>query len=211
MIIDLTHTLQNGMPVYPGTPHPSFKRYRTIEKDGYAETRLDISTHMGTHIDAPAHIIPGAKQLDEFPLEQFTGQAFVLDCRGSESITPELILAQTKSLEEIGFLLFYTGWEKKWGKPEYFEQAPTLTVESAQLLVDMGVKGVGFDHISADRSEDSDMPIHHTLLSNNVLIIENLANLRRLANQHIEFFCMPLRISDSDGSPIRAFARLYDE
>ena len=79
---ELTHTITNTMPVYPGTEQPVLTTACTIEKTGYRETLLHMYSHTGTHMDAPAHMIEGGKPLDAFPAEAFVGRGFVLDCRG---------------------------------------------------------------------------------------------------------------------------------
>lgn len=204
-IIDFTHKLENGLPVYPGTPPPSFKKAASIEQNGWAEIRMDVSTHMGTHMDAPAHIIPGGKSLDQLPLEQFMGKAFILDCSRVSIITKDMLDQNIEKIRQSDFILFATNWDERWGKKSYFDQPPTLSRDAAEFLVKKNIKGVGFDHISADTHEDSSLPIHNILLSNNVLIIENLTGLTKALDKIIDFYCIPLRISDSDGSPVRAF------
>ena len=88
---EVTHTITNTMPVYPGTEQPVLTTSCTIEKTGYRETLLHMYSHTGTHMDAPAHMIEGGKPLDAFPAEAFVGRGFVLDCRGQGEISPELL------------------------------------------------------------------------------------------------------------------------
>ncbi len=80
-IIDLTHTIKEEMPVYPGTEPPVLRVANTIEKDHFKETLLSMYSHTGTHVDAPAHVFAGKMTLDAFPASQFTGKALVIDCR----------------------------------------------------------------------------------------------------------------------------------
>lgn len=80
-VIDLTHTIRENMPVYPGTEPPKLSPTSSYESDGFKETLLQMYTHTGTHMDPPAHIFSGRTTLDEFPVEQFTGKALVIDCR----------------------------------------------------------------------------------------------------------------------------------
>ena len=80
-VIDLTHTIREDMPVFPGTENVRLIPVNTYEKDGFKETLLEISTHTGTHMDPPAHVLAGRTTLDQFPAEQFIGKALVIDCR----------------------------------------------------------------------------------------------------------------------------------
>lgn len=208
MIIDLTHSLKNNITYYPGTLEPVFDKYYTIEKDGYAEVKISMLTHNGTHIDAPCHILPNTKSLDEFSLEKFIGKGLIIDCSKTNSITLDLIVSKEKEIKEVDFILFYTGWQQKWNTPYYFDEFPVLTVKATEWLLNYNLKGVGFDTISADKATDMQLPNHHLLLAKEILIIENLTNLDKLISKSFEFNSIPLKIDKTDGSPIRAFARL---
>jgi kynurenine formamidase len=213
MIIDLTHKISGEMPYYPGTPKPSAEKFCTIEKEGYTELELIITTHTGTHIDAPAHIIPSGETLDQKKIEDFTGIAAVLDCTGSDKLTGGNI--SFKSLKEfldkhpgIDFLVLKTGWQYKWGNPDYFKEFPVLTEEGAELIIERNIRCVCMDAISADKVEDAHLPVHKKLLGNGVMIAENLTNLDLLPDGKFELYLIPLLISEADGSPLRAFAKI---
>lgn len=208
MIIDLTHKLKNNLPVFPGTIEPHFVRVNTVEKDGFAELNMAMSTHTGTHMDAPSHIIAGGKSLDQLPVEHFIGKAVVIDCRQVHSLSLELLQAKEDKIKNVDFVLFYTGWQHMWDRPDYLENFPVLTQEAVEWLFTFHLKGLGFDAISPDKVSDAALPNHHLLLGNEVLIIENLTNLDQLIDQYFEFNCIPLQIENADGSPVRAFARI---
>jgi arylformamidase len=207
MIIDLTHTLKNNISFYPGTFEPDFKQLNTVEADGYAELVMKMCTHTGTHIDAPAHIIPGGKFLDDFPVEKFIGRAIVINCSGIETINLEVLKSHEEGIKLVDFILFYSGWQQKWNTPSYFDEFPVLNQESISWLSKFKLKAVGFDSISADKMGSTTLPNHNLLLSHEILIIENLTNLDKLIGKSFEFNCIPLKIGRSDGSPVRAFAR----
>ena len=80
-VIDLTHTIQEEMPVFPGTEPPALMQAASCEEDGFREILLKLTTHTGTHMDSPAHIFPDGITLDQFPADQFMGRALVIDCR----------------------------------------------------------------------------------------------------------------------------------
>lgn len=80
-VIDLTHTITENMPVFPGTEQPKLTTVNGYAVAGFRETLVQITTHTGTHIDPPAHVYSGKATLDELPPEQFIGKALVIDCR----------------------------------------------------------------------------------------------------------------------------------
>ena len=100
-VYDLTHTIQNDMPVYPGTEQPKLTTACTIEAVGYRETLLHMFSHTGTHMDAPAHMLLDGAALDRYPGEKFAGTAVVVDCRERESIS--LPLLQSYDLDGVDF------------------------------------------------------------------------------------------------------------
>ncbi len=204
-VIDLTHPIAPGMPVYPGTEPPSMERANTLERDGFLEHRVGMHTHTGTHMDAPAHILPGGATLDSYPAERFMGPAFLVDA----SDGPPDVRALRPYEDEIrksDFIIMRTGWHAKWGAPEYLRGFPVLGVDTAEWLCGMGLKGFGVDAISVDGIEDAALPVHHALLESGILIIENLANLGALAAPRLMFVCLPLYLSGADGAPARAVA-----
>ncbi len=207
MLTDLTHTISPEMTYYPGTPPPSLKRFCTIEK-GYTELEMLITTHTGTHIDAPAHIIPDGKSLDEYDISFFTGKAVCIDCTMYKTINKEILEENPIVTNGVDFLILKTGWAKKWGKDEYFHDFPVLSREAAEFVVKLGMRAVCMDTISADRVQDTDLPVHNILLGGGTLIAENLDIPDNFTcNSLIELWLIPLKIENSDGSTIRVFAR----
>ena len=207
MYIDLTHTLKNDITIYPGTTTPSFQQVSTIEKDGFAEMDMLINSHLGTHIDAPAHILPNSKTLDEFPLEKFIGKGIALDCTQIATISLDFLKPYETAFQKVDFVLFYTGWQDKWNTPNYFDEFPILTQAATQWLTSFNLKALGFDVISVDKMTDEALPNHHILLKQEILIIENMCNLNLLLSKEFELYCMPLKIKNADASPVRAFAK----
>ncbi|WP_297515805.1 cyclase family protein [Thermococcus sp.] len=190
MIVDLSLPLGEDTPVYPGDPEVKVKPWAFIERDGYYMNALKLGEHSGTHVDAPAHFIPGGKTIDEMPLEKFIGEAFVVDVRNGEG---------TVKLDEIpdsGYhgriVLFLTGGRE-------------LSPEVALFLVAEGVKAVGTDAMSI-----GDETVHTILLSEEVPVFENLSNLEVLLGKTFTFIGLPLRIEGGSGSPVRAIAIVED-
>ena len=209
-VIDLTHTITEGMPVYPGTEPPSLTPANTYEKDGFKETRISMFSHTGTHMDPPAHLFPGRTALDQFPPEQFIGKAVVIDCRDladGEPITMERIRRAGEKAERADFLLFNLGWDKRWGTDSYYGDYPCLDEDVMDFILNGSYKGIGFDVIGLDPIADIDLTRHKKLFAEKEIVnIENLCRLDECGADLFWFSCFPLKIADSDGAPIRAVA-----
>ena len=211
-IVDLSHAISPNMPVYPGTEPPSFSTACTIEGIGFMEKKITLYSHTGTHMDAPSHIIPGAKTLDQMPPDRFAGKGAVIELEANESrvIDIELLKAHQARIERCEFLLLHTGWCDLWGEEAYLKGYPVLSHDAAAWLAGFPLKGIGTDTISADEPESATFPIHSILLERDIVIIENLTNLGVLSDVEFFFCCFPLKIEKADGSPVRAVALRYD-
>lgn len=211
-IIDLTHTISEDMPVYPGTEGPKLEIATTYEEFGFKETRLNMYSHTGTHMDAPAHIFKNRTSLDIFAIEQFVGKAFVIDCielKEGQNITMDFIERVRDKADKAEFLLFHTGWDKRWGDSSYFGDYPCITHEVADYLIHSRKKGVGLDVIGIDPIADENLTIHKRLFENtDIVVIENLTNLNEVGDGLFTFCALPLKFKDADGAPIRAVAIL---
>lgn len=197
------------MPVYPGTEPPVIEVACTLAEEGFIERRISLFSHTGTHADAPAHLLKGAKTLGDYPVERFTGRAAVVDLTGlpeSSEIEEKHIESALKSGPE--FLLLRTGWSDRWGCPDYFEGYPILSLEAARLIASSGLKGVGIDAISFDENGSMELLVHRRLLGAELILVENLTGLEALPEYGFSFSCLPLRIADADGSPVRAVATI---
>jgi kynurenine formamidase len=214
MIIDLTHTIAPDIPVYPGTPAPALTSVCTLSRNGYRESALQLSSHTGTHMDAPAHLLPDGSGLDQLPVSQFCGRAIVLDVSGfapGENITADYLKAQNGHLRRADFALLYTGWEKRWGTEAYFEDTfPVPDEAAARYLVSCGLKGIGIDALSVDRLASPDFPVHKALLSGGLVTVENLCLKKLVGREDVMFFALPLKYQNADGAPVRAIAEFRD-
>lgn len=211
MIIDLTHTICPEMPVYPGTVSPTLETAATLTRNGWRETRLSISSHTGTHMDAPAHILPEGSTLDQLPPSQFYGRAVALDVTHLEGgvISADYLRSQNGLLRTADFVLFYTGWEKRWNTDAFFEDTfPVLDLEAAKYLVSCGLKGVGTDTFGVDRIADGDFPAHKVLLQGGLVILENLCLKKVVGRTDFMLMALPLKYEHADGAPVRAVAQL---
>lgn len=209
-VIDLTQTISADMPVFPGTAPAGLEVANTFETDGFRETMFHITSHTGSHMDAPYHLFPERTKLDEMPAAQFVGKALVIDCRdlkAGDEIGMERIEAVREMADQADFLLFNTGWDENWGKAEYFGDYPVVSMEICQYALDSGKKGLGFDTIGIDPVEEMTLPRHKILLGNqDVVIMENLTNLDKIGSGLFTLAALPLKYKEADGAPIRAVA-----
>lgn len=210
-LIDLSHTLQNGMPVFPGDSSPTFTKSLTHQKDGAQVIRMDLATHHGTHLDCPLHFIKNGKSADTSAIENFYGKALLVDCsafNAGEQIPAGHFESLHTNWLDISWVVLYTGWYKYWGSRLYFGSFPVLSEEAAYFLVNKNIRGIGLDVISIDPVESEDFPIHNIILGNGLYIIENLTNLHEIKNPEFMLTAFPLKILDGDGSPVRAVAMI---
>lgn len=213
-LIDLTRLLNNEGSLYPGTFPPVFEIMNSVERDGFAELKISTVLHIGTHIDAPTHMIAGTRSIDQFPVDKFFGKALVIPCHHKKELDLEFIQTFEDRIAQIDFILFFTGWQDKWNTKGYFQDCPTLTPEAANWLTGFNLKGIGIDSfsldsvISAGKVSAETFPKHHILLEKEILLIENLTNLDKLPDDGFWFQCLPLNIENADGSPVRAIAMI---
>jgi arylformamidase len=222
-IIDLSHTIHNDIQIYPGDPVPSIKRGLTHDKDYCHVDVLTLGSHTGTHIDAPFHFLKKGKKIDELPVQRFVGDGVLIDVSAKSDrdlIEPMDIESYESDIAEGDFVIFRTGRDKYFGTARYYLH-PYLSAEGGRLLVKKGVSLVGVDALNVDPTynagkdldpaakELSDeeaygYPVHDILLGNDVLIVENLCNLDKIKRVKGIYSFLPLKLKESDGSPIRA-------
>ncbi len=223
-LVDLSWPVAPGMPMYPGDPPMALERMGSIETHGWLSHRASLPAHSGTHMDAPAHVLPGGATLAELPLTRFAGPGAVLDLRQraaapfgpvTEADLAPLLPAISEGAEGPAFLLLMTGIEALWPEPERYYASGGLTEGAARLLAAFramgpGLSGIGLDCGSADtpdaptKPEQGGLPAHRALLGAGLVIVENLRGLADLPQDGFTFLCLP--ILGLDGSPVRAAA-----
>lgn len=206
-VIDLTHHISSDMPVYPGTEQPRIVESCTVAEQGFLEKQITMFSHIGTHIDAPAHLLEDGPTLDSLPVSHFLGNALVYrHMEEGKTIQQSQLMPFAEPLAGADYLLIATGWDRFWGTDEYFLNYPVLDAAAALWLKQFNLKGVGLDTISADPIDTSELQIHKILLGQGLVIVENLKNLDVLPSSTCTFFCLPLLLPTADGSPVRAIA-----
>lgn len=202
-LIDLSHEIYDGMPVYPGDTTTDLQQIKYLNVDEYNNYKLVINMHSGTHIDSPMHLTECIQYVSEFPLESFFAEGCILDVRNQPVIKykPEY----DALVKENSIILLYTGFDAHYGTKTYYEDHPCIDMDLARLFIEKKVKMVGIDTPSPDRYP---FEIHKLLFNNNIFILENLKNLDQLLNiDRFEVIALPLKIK-ADSSMTRAVARI---
>jgi arylformamidase len=206
VIIDLSHTIEPGMPVYPGTEPPLITEVCSIKNDGFKESLFNFYSHIGTHLDVPAHIFQNGKSVEMFDCNKFFGTALIINCSSKSFIDLFTIKQACSGFNKPEFILFYTGWSNLWGNNKYFKDFPVLTREAAEYISTLPVKGLGIDAISFDEVGEDNLTNHKILLEKEIILVENLCSLNEVPKENFYFSCLPLKIAGADGAPTRAFA-----
>ena len=209
--IDLTLTISESIPSFPGSPKPQFISWSNLKEDGYNLELLFLSSHTGTHIDAPYHFVKNGLKINQIPLDRLIGKAILIKVQKTKnnSITKlDIILFEKKHGKIPNHLsvFFFTGWQKNLQKDNYFTENPGLDISAAKYLASKKINLVGIDSPSIDLGKDESYSVHHIFSKNNILIVENLANLKKILSKEFNFTILPLKLKDATGSPVRAVA-----
>ena len=203
-IYDITVAISSDLPVYPGDPPVRIEPVARMAQGDPANVSLvTLSTHSGTHLDVPRHIRDSGLAADELPLAALVGPVLVAEIRGVQAIgRRELARLPVRGEER---LLLKTDNSGNWEKREFLAEFAHLTEDGARFLVEAGIRLVGIDYLSIERFP-GDGALHRYLLDNGVLILEGLA-LEEVPPGHYELICLPLKVRQGDGAPVRAILR----
>lgn len=201
-LVDLTQTFTDNMPVFPGDPCARLYQTMGVTKDGFTDHKIESTMHVGTHIDAPLHMIEGGACICDIPLNQCTGKGHLIDARGKKTIDADVL--QGHDIQAGDIVLIWTGWSDKFRDAVYYTDYPVLTSALGQTLVDKKIAMVGMDTPSPDHDP---FPVHKILLSKGILIIENMTNLAALADQKFKIHAYPMKYQ-SDAAPARIVAEI---
>jgi len=209
--IDLTLTISKSIPSFPGSPKPQFILWSDIKDDGYNLELLFLSSHTGTHIDAPYHFVKDGMKIHQIPLDRLIGKAILIKLkktRNSPITKEDIILFEKKNgiIPNDSSVFFFTEWQKNLKKDNYFTENPGLNKSAADYLVSKKINLVGIDSPSIDLGTDDSFIVHQIFSKNNILIVENLANLNKIPSKEFTFTILPLKLKDATGSPVRAVA-----
>ena len=198
-IFDVTAPVGPDTITYPGDPTVELSRFQSLADGAIANvSKLALSVHTGTHVDAPVHFIDGAAGIDALPPDALVGPVRVIDATAVESQIDEGALANAELADRIAFK---TTNSQLWAGEAFVDEFVALTEGAAQLLVRAGVRLVGIDYLSV-----GDEDVHRALLGAGVVILEGL-DLRGIEPGAYELICAPLKLVGADGAPARVFLR----
>ena len=205
-LIDLSHPLQHGQPAFPSDPKLSVVAHGTVKTLRYNISQIVMGSHQGTHLDAPFHFLDDGKTLDQMPLDWFYGAARVLRIpkNAGEEIGVGDLLPHENHLVEGAKVIYETGWHRRFGEANFFDDFPSLTQDAARFLAEKKIRLLGMDTPTPSRDW---YEVHHILLGAEIVIVESLARLDEVPDD-ITFIGFPLNFAGRDGSPIRAVAQI---
>ena len=212
-LVDLSHVIEAGMTTYKGLPGPHICDYWTrahsaaFYEDGstFQIGRIDMVANTGTYLDAPFHRFAEGDDLAALGLERLAALPGLV-VRSDAMAVDE---GAFEGLDVAGkAVLVYTGWDRHWRTPAYFENHPFLTEDAARLLAARGARLVGIDSHNIDDTRHRSRPVHTLLLGAGILICEHMTNLGALPDQGFAFTAAPPKIGGMGTFPVRAFARI---
>jgi arylformamidase len=198
--LDISRLLGADTTVWPGDPPVRVTPHATLDTGPCHVSRIELGSHSGTHVDAPAHFVRGGATLAEVPLGRWSGVAWVVlvdDARDILASSLERAWPRGAACER---LLLKTRASLGQG------EAPALSLEAAAWLLEHGVRLVGIDAPSIERDETGLFPVHHALLGADCLLLEGL-DLAGIEAGPYELVCLPLKLDAPDGAPARAVLR----
>jgi arylformamidase len=208
--IDLSHPLEHGQHNFPFDPKLSVLVHNTVGSIGYNITQLSLSTHQGTHLDVPFHFFDDGMTVDQVPLDRFYGPAVLIDLipggflAPRQPVTAEMFRPHESKFTPGAKVIYRTGWDRAFGREEFFRDFPSLTVEAARWIAQrrIGLLGMDTPTPGTDWKE-----IHQILLGKDaeIVVVEGLTRLERLP-ERFTLAAFPLNIKGRDGSPVRAVA-----
>ena len=216
-LIDLSHTIENGLITYKGLPAPVICDYLSREdsKKIYAEGtsfqigKIEMVTNTGTYIDCPFHRFEHGNDLNDTPLEHFAElQGIVVRVPFQERLSIDTDHFNNFELEGKAVLI-HTGWDMYWNSEKYYIDHPFLTEKAALYLKEKNVLLVGIDSHNIDDTRGNNRPVHTVLLGNGILIAEHLCNLSALPDEDFIFSAIPPKFKGVGTFPVRAMARLH--
>lgn len=204
-IYDVSLPIFAGMVKWPDNPDITIEAARSIARGDSANVSdVHLGSHTGTHVDAPVHFIPGARGVDQIPVDLLVGPARVLGLEEVERVITADQLAQAAGATPAARLLFKTRNSRQWaaGANVFDRDYVHLDLSAADWLVQHKVRVAGTDYLSIEGYKVPGAPVHRRLLEAGLLIIEGL-NLSRVPPGDYELVCGPLKIRDGDGAPAR--------
>jgi len=214
-IIDVCHTVEDGMITYKGLPAPVVRDHLTraasqqIYADGteFQIGKIEMVANTGTYLDSPFHRYADGTDLAGLDLYSLANLDGIVVRRVDAQVRP-ISLEAVAGLDLKGkAVLFHTGWDRHWRTEAYSDgNHPFLNGETAEYLAQSGAALVGIDSYNIDNTEDGNRPAHSILLREGIPIVEHLCGLGELPNDNFKFFAVPVKVKGMGTFPVRAFA-----
>ncbi len=204
-IIDISIPLSGKTPVWEGDKGISVHRVAIIENGcDFNVSRIELGVHTGTHIDAPFHVFENGKTVDEIPLDTLIGNVQVIEIPNGISVIDKNCLMKMSFQDGIDRILFKTSNSLYWETDpfSFHKEYVALNSEGAKYLADIGLKLIGVDYFSVSSFDDLKQP-HMTLLNRGIVLLENI-DLRQVVPGIYKLICLPMKITGTDGAPVRA-------
>lgn len=200
------------MGMFPGSPQPAIIPWSTISNHGYNLEMLFLSSHTGTHMDAPYHFVQDGRKIHQIPTDILSGRAALIDV---EPTKPSIDVSDVRRYETAWGtipdntpIVFRTGWHSHISGDDYFTSNPGLSPDAARYLASKKTPLVGTDAPSIDAGGDHTFPAHHILARAGTVNVESLANLDKIDAHTLDFVILPMKIRNATGAPVRAMAIL---
>ena len=219
-VVDLTHTIDPSIPLWPGDPHVVFKVVATMKKDGYYLRSFTIGEHSATHMNAPNSFISGNKEaITSYPADQRVIPAVVIDVRDKAAKNSDYQLtkqdvvsweAKHGKIASGSFVILFTGWEDRWNDPKKFINQDAkghlhfpgfAGATTRWLLSDRQISGVGIDTHGVDPGLDTSYATNTQIAKAHKIAIECMANLDQLPPKGATLVLGPLQLTNGSGSP----------
>jgi arylformamidase len=216
-LIDLSHTIENGLVTYKGLPAPVICDYlsRADSKRYYAEGtsfqigKIEMVSNTGTYIDCPFHRYENGNDLNDTPLEHLAElKGMILRAPYQQKLSIDAAFFKGHDLKGKAVLI-QTGWDQHWNTDQYYSNHPFLTEDAAIYLQEKGVQLVGIDSHNIDDTRGNARPVHTILLGSGILIVEHLCNLSAIPDEDFIFSAIPPKFKGVGTFPVRALARLH--
>ncbi|WP_243313671.1 cyclase family protein [Fundidesulfovibrio agrisoli] len=203
---DISVPVRTGMPVWPGDPPTLTERLLDLHRgDPCTLTRVAMCAHAGTHLDSPAHYLPGGADMDALPLDAGIGRARIIAIRDQSAVTVEE-LAERRIRRGERILLKTANSPRVWTSGGFVEDFVRLTPGAAAYLAKRGPRLLGVDGLSVGGPDQSGGEVHRILLEAGIWILEGL-DLSDVEPGPVDLLCLPLRLAGAEGAPARALVR----
>jgi arylformamidase len=213
-MIDVSHTIKDGMITYPGLPGPVIGAHLSREesRSHYAPGtefhigKIEMVVNSGTYIDAPFHRYADGLDLAALPLESLADlEGIVIRIEPGLDRSVDASTFRCKDLRGKAVLV-HTAWASYWGSDQYVHGHSFLTEDAALFLREAGAALVGIDSLNIDDTRGGSRPVHSILLAAKIPVIEHLTGLEQLPDEGFTFFAVPVKIRGLGSFPVRAFA-----